>query len=84
MIALALLAAAAALVIVAEWPRLQERFGIDAREVRDRQKRKARLRVVSDPPEPDPRPPETADDFAASVQRDLENLPVVDPHDDRS
>ena len=84
MIALILLGVGVALVAAAEWPRLQERFGLEARADRQRQKRKAHLRIVTDTPEPETTPPETAEDFAASVQRDLENLPVVDPHDDRS
>ncbi|MGI9658855.1 MAG: hypothetical protein ACR2OD_08100 [Gaiellaceae bacterium] len=87
LIALVLLIAAIALVATAEWPRLQERLGLEAREQRQREKRKARFRVVDGLQEPDAepkeKPPEPADDFAASVQRDLENLPVVDPRDDR-
>ncbi len=85
-----LLVVAVALVIVAEWPRLSERFGIEGRQERrterKRDKRTSHLRVVTSTREPktDVDPPEQADDFAASVQRDLENLPVVDPRDDRS
>jgi hypothetical protein len=68
---IALLAAAVVLVAGAEWPRLGERFGGDSRRRRDRAKRKkkANLHVVSD---------DEADEFAASVERDLANLPTID------
>lgn len=65
---IALLAAAFALVVAAEVPRLRSRFGADARRLRDREKRKAQLRVVSTDDE----------DFVASVQADLDALPTVD------
>lgn len=65
---IALLAAAFALVVAVEVPRLRNRFGIDARRLRDREKRKAQLRVVSTDDE----------DFVASVQADLDALPTVD------
>ena len=71
---IALLALAVLLVAGAEWPRLEERFGDDARRRRQRAKRKARFRVVRD---------DEADDFAASVQRDLENLPTIDDRERR-
>ena len=91
-VALVLLVLAVALVIVAEWPRLHERLGLDAREAHQREKRKSQFRVITGSGERDrdadldvvPEPAELEDDFAASVQRDLENLPVVDPHDHRS
>ena len=71
---IALLAAAVAVVIAAEWPRVEQRFGAkwsgDARRRREREKRKASLRVVQTT---------DADDFAASVERDLANLPTIDP-----
>ena len=68
---IALLAAAVVLVAGAEWPRLDERFGGESRRSRDRAKRKAKanLHVVSD---------DEADEFAASVERDLANLPTID------
>jgi len=84
LIALVLLVAAVILVTVAEWPRLQARLGLEARHDRQRAKRKSQLRVISGYSEQDAPQSEPADDFAASVQRDLESLPVVDPHDDRS
>jgi hypothetical protein len=67
---IALLALAVVVVLGAEWPRLGERFGADARRRRERAKRKASLRVVQST---------DADDFAASVERDLANLPTIDP-----
>jgi hypothetical protein len=69
---IALLAAAVVLVAGAEWPRLEERFGGESRRRRDRAKRKAKthLHVVGDDDE--------ADEFAASVERDLANLPTID------
>jgi hypothetical protein len=65
---IALLALAVAAVVGAEWPRLEARFGVDTRRRRQRAKRKTTLRVVHD----------EADDFAASVERDLANLPTID------
>jgi hypothetical protein len=63
-----LLAAAITLVVAAELPRLRDRFGHDARRRRERERRKAQLRVVSTDDE----------DFVASVQADLDALPTVD------
>jgi hypothetical protein len=71
---IALLAVAVALVAGAEWPRLGERLGGDARHRRQRARRKTTLRVVKD---------DDADDFAASVERDLANLPTFDDHERR-
>lgn len=75
---IALLAAAVAVVIAAEWPRLESRFGAqlsgETRRVREREKRKASLRVVQTT---------DADDFAASVERDLANLPTIEDRDRR-
>ena len=66
---IALLAVAVLLVAGAEWPRLGERLGSDSRSRRQRARRKASLRVVRD---------NEADEFAASVERDLANLPTID------
>ena len=68
-----LLAAAVVVLIGAEWPRLSDRTGMRAREKRARAKRKAQLRLLRS----------ESDDFAASVQRDLENLPTIEEHDPR-
>jgi hypothetical protein len=72
---IALLAVAVVLVAGAEWPRLEERFGIDSRRRRQRARRKASLRVVRD---------DEADEFAASVERDLANLPTIDDRERRN
>jgi hypothetical protein len=71
---IALLAVAVLLVAGAEWPRLEERFGGDSRRRRQRAKRKASLRLVRD---------DEADEFAASVERDLANLPTIDDRERR-
>jgi hypothetical protein len=75
---IALLAAAVAVVIAAEWPRLEQRLGPrltgEARRQKQRQKRKQSLRVVQTT---------DADDFAASVERDLANLPTIEDRDRR-
>ena len=71
---IALLAIAVVLVAGAEWPRLEERFGVDSRRRRQRARRKASLRVVRD---------DEADEFAASVERDLANLPTIDDRERR-
>ena len=75
---IALLAAAVAVVLAAEWPRLEQRFGShvsgEARRRRQRERRKASLRVVQTTEQ---------DDFAASVERDLANLPTTEETDRR-
>jgi hypothetical protein len=68
---IALLACAVAILVGAEWPRLADRLGLEAREQRARSRRKARLHVVD---------PES-EEFAASVQRDLERLPTIEERD---
>jgi hypothetical protein len=71
---IALLAAAVILVAGAEWPRLEERFGEGPLRRRRRAKRKANLHLVRD---------DEADEFAASVERDLANLPTIDDRERR-
>ena len=72
---IALLVLAIAVVIGAEWPRLgrrlEARVGPDARRRREREKRKQAFHVV----------PNDADDFAASVERDLAQLPTIEEKD---
>jgi len=70
-LSLALLVCVVAVVIGAEWARLSERLGLEARRKRQRDRRKAQWKVVRG----------DADDFAASVERDLENLPTLDESD---
>ncbi len=72
-----LLACAVLLVVAAEWPRLRNRVGADARTARSRRKRKRELTVISGDAD-------ATDDFEASVQRDLESLPVIEERDGRS
>ena len=67
----ALLACAVAVLVAAEWPRLEGRLGFEARRKRQRQRRKASLKLLRNETE----------EFAASVERDLSQLPTID--DDR-
>jgi hypothetical protein len=73
---LALLAAAVVVLVGAEWPRLAGRFGLDARRRRDRERRKASLRVV-------PGEEAETEEFARSVERDLAKLPTIEERDRR-
>jgi hypothetical protein len=70
----ALLACAVAVLIAAEWPRLEGRLGVEARRNRERQRRKASLKLLRTESE-------DSEEFAASVERDLSQLPTID--DDR-
>jgi hypothetical protein len=72
---IALLACAVAVLFAAEWPRLSERFGFEGRRQRERRRRKSNLRVLR---------PEDDDDFAASVERDLAQLPTTKERDRNS
>ena len=78
-LSIALLACAVLAVIGAEWPRLARNFGFEARRRRDRNRRKAQLKLLrTDEDELD-----ESDEFAASVQRDLSQLPTIDERDPR-
>ena len=70
-----LLAGAIVVLIGAEWPRLSDRFGLDARlearERRARAERKSKLSVVRD----------ESEEFEASVRRDLDRLPTIEKRD---
>lgn len=66
--AIVLLAAAAALLVATEWSRIAQRTGVDARKARGRARRKSALRVVRS----------ESDEFARSVERDLDALPTID------
>jgi cytochrome c-type biogenesis protein CcmH/NrfG len=70
---IALLAVAVALLAVAEWPRLEQRFGFEPRRRRQRARRKEAFQVIRN----------EADDFAASVERDLAKLPTTDESERR-
>ena len=74
-LSVALLALAVLAVIGAEWPRLADRFGLEARRKRARARRKSQWRVVRGG---------DAEDFAASVERDLEQLPTLEDFDRRN
>jgi hypothetical protein len=67
---IALLAGAVAVLVAAEWPRLDRRLGMEARRGRERERRKANLKVI--------RSDESLEEFAASVERDLSRLPTID------
>jgi hypothetical protein len=66
-----LIVAAVALVVAAEWPRIGRRTGLDRSTRRERSRRKSHLRVVEN----------DSDDFARAVERDLANLPTIDPRE---
>jgi hypothetical protein len=66
-----LLIAAAAVVIGAEWSRVNALVGADARRQRERSRRKASFKVISSEEE----------EFAASVERDLAELPTIEERD---
>jgi hypothetical protein len=67
----ALLILAVVALVGAEWPRLSEHLGLQARKRRARTRRKSNLRLLRT----------ETDDFAASVQRDLERLPTIEERD---
>jgi hypothetical protein len=75
-LSIALFACAVLAVLGAEWPRLAQSLGLEARERRQRARRKSQLRLLRGEPELD-----ESDEFAASVQRDLSQLPTIDERD---
>lgn len=72
-----LLALGVVLVVAAEWPRIDLLVGADARRARARGRRKARLHVVSGG-ESEPGEGGEREEFARSVQADLDSLPTID------
>jgi hypothetical protein len=68
---IALLVGTVAAVVGAEWPRLSARFGNEARHRRERMRRKSQLKLLRTETE----------EFAASVERDLDQLPTVEETD---
>jgi hypothetical protein len=78
-LSIALLACAVLAVIGAEWPRLPRNLGFEARRRRDRDRRKAQLKLLRT----DEEAVDESDEFAASVQRDLSQLPTIDERDPR-
>ena len=73
MLAIVLLVCAVLVLVGAEWPRLGPRLGSEAWAGRSRARRKRKLKVL---------PGERDEDFVASVQRDLEDLPVFEEKDE--
>ena len=69
-----LLALAVALVVGVEWPRVGDLVGAEARRKRERSRRKASLKLITSEEE----------EFAASVERDLAELPTIEERDRRS
>ena len=70
---IALFVAAIAVLVAAEWPRLDRTFGREGRRGRERARRKANLKVI--------RTEDSLEEFAASVERDLDRLPTIDKRD---
>jgi hypothetical protein len=70
---IALLVGAATAVIGAEWPRLATRYGGEARKRRERTRRKSQLKLLRTETE----------EFAASVERDLDRLPTIEETDQK-
>jgi len=79
-LSLVLLAAAVAVLVAAEWPRLEARFGSQARRNRERARRKANWRVLTT----EETQRSDSEEFAASVQRDLSQLPTIEEREGRS
>jgi hypothetical protein len=68
---IALLIGTVAAVLGAEWPRLWSRFGSEARHRRERARQKSQLKLLRTETE----------EFAASVERDLNELPTIEDAD---
>ncbi len=75
-LAIVLLSCAVLLVVGAEWPRLAAgmRSRAAERDQRDRDRRRSELHVIEGG---------DRDDFAESVRRDLDQLPVIEEPNDR-
>jgi len=72
---IALFLAAIAVLVAAEWPRLDRAFGREGRKGRERARRKANLKVIRT------EDADSLEEFAASVERDLSRLPTIDKRD---
>jgi hypothetical protein len=64
-----LLALGVSVVVAAEWPRIARLVGADARRARERARRKSEFTVIDGG---------ETDEFARSVQADLDALPTID------
>jgi hypothetical protein len=73
---IALLACAVAVLTAAEWPRLSARFGWEGRRARSRRRQKSQLTLLKTEDDED-----DSDEFAASVERDLAQLPTTNDRD---
>ena len=71
---IALLASAVAVLLAAEWPRLSGRFGWQGRRGRARKRQKAQFTLLRGEDD-------DSDEFAASVERDLAQLPTTNERD---
>ena len=71
---LILVACAVAVLVAAEWPRLSARVGPERRRTRARSRRKSQLTLLRTPDD-------ESQDFAASVERDLAQLPTTRDRD---
>ena len=69
-----LLACALAVLVAAEWPRLQARAGWQERRKRWRRRGQPELRVIRGEDD-------DSEEFAASVERDLAQLPTTTDRD---
>jgi hypothetical protein len=70
---IALLACAVAVLAAAEWPRLNGLLGWEGRKARSRRRRKSQLTLLDTE--------DDSDEFAASVERDLAQLPTTSERD---
>ena len=70
---IALLTCAVAVLVAAEWPRVTTRFGWEGRGARSRRRRKEQFKLLRNEDDPE--------EFAASVERDLAQLPTTSEHD---
>ena len=71
---IALFAGAVAVLAAAEWPRMSARFGWEGRRSRARKRQKAQFTLLSGEED-------DSDEFAASVERDLAQLPTSNERD---
>ncbi len=67
----ALLTCAVLVLVSAEWPRLQGKLGVEPRRRKERRRRKANLKLLRS----------ESEEFAASVERDLSQLPTLGEHE---
>jgi hypothetical protein len=77
-LSIALLVCAVLAVVGAEWPRLTRSVGLEARQRRSRERRKAQFRLLRTDRDDEL---DESDEFAASVERDLERLPTIEERD---